>query len=255
MCPNLLCLTMLRLSVVKNSKICVSSGGRPSHHHTLLPPGFFSEESEQELEGSIEDFSTRVTEHVGWGSALARPRLQYCRAWEHTLHSLCFIFLGRELKCPLAVCWDLCPGSDIDNVSGKNQFWTHACSNLLAARKRVAPKFKKGWKLHRYKEGDLVRYQLRLRSSKGQNISAKLLLRWSAPVTTAKIVRPNVVAGKPGYWRYHQKGPHKPVEALLYLIHHCVLCTLWCFFFSWFVSPHIFTTHGAWESLHSNLSL
>ena len=41
--------------------------------------------------------------------------------------------------------------------------------------------------------GDLMRYRLRLISSKGQNISAKLLLRWSIPVTIVKIVRPNVV--------------------------------------------------------------
>jgi len=41
--------------------------------------------------------------------------------------------------------------------------------------------------------GDLVGYQLRLSSSKSLDTSAKLLLRWSVPVTIAKIVRPNVV--------------------------------------------------------------
>jgi len=102
------------------------------------------------------------------------------------------LFLGRELKCPLAVRWDLSPGIDVDNVCDTNQFWTRACGNLLAARKRVAQRFNKGRKPHRYSVGDLVRYRLRLSSYKGQNISAKLLLRWSVPVTIAKIVRPNV---------------------------------------------------------------
>jgi len=97
------------------------------------------------------------------------------------------------LKCPLAVRWDLSPGSDVDNVCHTNQFWTRACGNLLAARKRVAQRFNKGRKPHCYSVGNLVRYRLRLSSSKGQNISAKLLLRWSVPVTVAKIVRPNVV--------------------------------------------------------------
>ena len=103
------------------------------------------------------------------------------------------LFLGRELKCPLAVRWDLSPDSDVDNICHTNQFWTHACGNLLAAQKRVAQRFHKGRKPHRYSVGDLVQYRLKLSSSKGHNISAKLLLRWSAPVTIAKIVRPNVM--------------------------------------------------------------
>jgi len=48
-------------------------------------------------------------------------------------------------------------------------------------------------KPHRYCVGDLVRYKLKLSSSKAQNITAKLLLRWSVPVVIAKITRPNVV--------------------------------------------------------------
>ena len=41
--------------------------------------------------------------------------------------------------------------------------------------------------------GDLVRYQLKLSSSKSLDISAKLLLKWSVPVTITRIVGPNVV--------------------------------------------------------------
>ena len=112
---------------------------------------------------------------------------------ESTRYTPDVLFLGRELKCTLAVRWDLSPGSDVDNSCHTNQFWTRACSNQLAARKRVAQRFNKGRKPHRYSVGDLVRYGLRLSSSKGQTISAKLLLSWSVPVTIAKIVRPNVV--------------------------------------------------------------
>jgi hypothetical protein len=48
---------MLKLSVVNNSNIYGSSGGRPFHHQLILPPGLFGGESEQEFEGSIGDFS------------------------------------------------------------------------------------------------------------------------------------------------------------------------------------------------------
>jgi len=96
------------------------------------------------------------------------------------------------LKCPLGVQWDLTPVSD-DNKNNTNKFWTQAYRNLLAARKRVAQRFNANRKPNQYKVGDLVRYQLKLRSSKSQEISAKLLLRWSVPVTIGKMVRPNVV--------------------------------------------------------------
>ena len=101
------------------------------------------------------------------------------------------LFLRRGLKCPLGVQWDLSPVSDGNNNT--NKFWTQAYRNLLAARKRVAQRFNANRKPHQYKVGDLVHYQLKLSSSKSQEISAKLLLRWSEPVTIAKMLRPNVV--------------------------------------------------------------
>jgi len=63
---------------------------------------------------------------------------------ESTRYTPDVLFLGRELKCPWAVRWDLSPGSDVDNVCDTNQFWTRACGNLLAARKRVAQRFNEG---------------------------------------------------------------------------------------------------------------
>ena len=57
----------------------------------------------------------------------------------------------------------------------------------------MAQNFNADRKPHQYKVGDLVRYQLKLSSSKAQQISDKLLLRWSVPVIIARIVRPKVV--------------------------------------------------------------
>ena len=85
------------------------------------------------------------------------------------------------------------PGSDVDNVCYTNHFWTRACGNILAARKRVAQRFDEGRKRHRNSVGDKFRYRLRFISSKVQNIPAKLLLKWSVPVTIAEVVRTNVV--------------------------------------------------------------
>jgi hypothetical protein len=48
------------------------------------------------------------------------------------------LFLGRELKCPLLVRWDL-PSASTDGTGEPNQsFWTQAYKNLMQARKKVA---------------------------------------------------------------------------------------------------------------------
>ena len=72
-------------------------------------------------------------------------------------------------------------------------FWTQAYQNLRRAKEKVARRYDLKRKPHRYQIGDTVVYRLNLISSKGQNISAKLLLRWSKPLIIAKFVKPNVV--------------------------------------------------------------
>ena len=64
---------------------------------------------------------------------------------------------------------------------------------MKSACKKVARRYDSGRKPHTYQVGDTVVYRLNLTSSKNQNISAKLQLRWSKPMVIAKIVRPNVV--------------------------------------------------------------
>lgn len=71
-------------------------------------------------------------------------------------------------------------------------FWTRAYANLIEARNKVARRYNTGHKPHSYRVGDTVLYRVNVVSSKAQNISAKLSLRWSKPVA-AKIVKPNVV--------------------------------------------------------------
>jgi hypothetical protein len=103
------------------------------------------------------------------------------------------LFLGREMKCPLDVRWNLSLENADDTGKANQAFWTQAHRNLKLACKRVARKYNRDRKPHQYQVGDTVMYRLNLVSSKGRNISAKLLLRWSRPVVVARIVRPNVV--------------------------------------------------------------
>ena len=103
------------------------------------------------------------------------------------------LFLGREITSPLLSRWDL--SSDNVNAQGltNQSFWADAYSNLRAARARVASRYNATRTPHKYKIGDLVMYRKNLVSSKAQNVSSKLLMRWSNPLVVAKFVAENTV--------------------------------------------------------------
>ena len=72
-------------------------------------------------------------------------------------------------------------------VSSGQSFWAQAYDNLRIARNKVADRYNLGRRPHQFKVGDTVMYKKNLVSSKAQNISQKLLLRWSEPLVVAKI--------------------------------------------------------------------
>ena len=52
------------------------------------------------------------------------------------------LFLGRELKCPLLVRWDLSPVSECGSGETSQSFWTKDFVNLMQARDKVALRYK-----------------------------------------------------------------------------------------------------------------
>jgi len=101
------------------------------------------------------------------------------------------LFLGREIKSPLSSRWDL-SSDDVNRQGLTNQsFWADALRNLKAARARVASRYDAKRTPHKYQVGDLVMYRRNLVSSKTQNVSSKLLMRWSNPLVVAKFVAAN----------------------------------------------------------------
>ena len=103
------------------------------------------------------------------------------------------LFLGRDLRCPLSVRWDLCPeGTDVTGEVNQS-FWTQSYENLKKPRSKVALSYDANRKPQQYSVGDTVVYCLHMVSSKAHNISAKLAMRWSRPVLIAKVVGPNSV--------------------------------------------------------------
>ena len=103
------------------------------------------------------------------------------------------LFLGREMKTPLEVRWDL--GSvNAGQTDGNNQsFWSRAYENLKRASRRVASYYNRGRAPHNFKVGALVRYRLTPVSSKALGVSAKMAMKWSRPLVVDSETRPNVV--------------------------------------------------------------
>jgi len=72
-------------------------------------------------------------------------------------------------------------------------FWAEAIRNLRKARDQVARRYNAGRRATPFKVGDVVVYQVRVLSSKGKGVSAKLGLKWSKPMIITKFLKSNVV--------------------------------------------------------------
>jgi hypothetical protein len=51
------------------------------------------------------------------------------------------LFLGRVLKCPLQVRWNLTPEDDGGMAVEHQSFWEEAYKNLISAKKKVAHRY------------------------------------------------------------------------------------------------------------------
>ena len=107
------------------------------------------------------------------------------------------LFLGREIKSPLVSRWDLSSMDTNAKSTAGQSFWARAYQNLRSARRKVAQRLNDGREPHQFKVGNTVMYRKHLVSSKGQNVTSKLLLRLSEPLLLAKIANNNVLLANP----------------------------------------------------------
>ena len=131
------------------------------------------------------------------------------RKWDEYLHLLAFafntachestkfcpamLFLGKELAMPLESACDLTQMNVSQDLKKGEEFWAEEIRNLRRARDQVDRRYKAGRKATPFKVGDVVFYQVKVLSSKGKGVSAKLGLKWSKPMVIAKYLKPNVV--------------------------------------------------------------
>jgi hypothetical protein len=156
------------------------------------PQGSLAERVNRNLKSAIKIFHHES--HATWYKDLPWLSLAFNTAiYDSTKCTPDKLFSGRELKSPIVVRWDLTSLNNKSTGEGDHSFWTQAYSNLKKARCRVAKRHDVGRKPNGYHVGDTVMYKMRLSSSKANNVTAKLLLRWSKPVVIAKIIKPNIV--------------------------------------------------------------
>ena len=101
------------------------------------------------------------------------------------------LFLGREMSCSLSSRWNFSSIYEVGNTKAIQTFWAQAYDNLKAARDKVTRRYNANRKVHQYKEGTLVMFRKNLVSSKAQNITSKVSMRWSEPVLIVKIFNTN----------------------------------------------------------------
>jgi hypothetical protein len=169
-----------------------SVGYNPHYYYSLLPQGSLAERVNRNLKSALKIFHHES--QVTWDGDLWWLSIAFNTAiHESTQCTPDKLFLGRELKSPVEVRWNLTPVYQQSTGKGEKSFWTRAYCNLRMARNKVAKRYDSCRKPHEYRVGDTVMYKMRLSSSKANNITAKLLLRWSKPVVITKVIRPYVV--------------------------------------------------------------
>jgi hypothetical protein len=134
------------------------------------------------------DAQTEWDEQLPWMGLAFNKALH-----ESHLNTPDVLFLGREMRDPLQVRWDLTSFGEEGKHKATAAKWREAYVNLVKAKEKVARRYNANRKAHGYSVGDAVMYRLHPVSSKIRQHSAKLSLKWSPPLTVAKFVRPNVV--------------------------------------------------------------
>jgi hypothetical protein len=102
------------------------------------------------------------------------------------------LLLGRELATPLESVWDLTEANVSQDLKEGKNFWAEAIRNLMKARDQVALRCDVVRKATPFKVGDVVVCWVKVLSSKGKGVSAKLELKWSKPMVITKLLKPNV---------------------------------------------------------------
>jgi transposase InsO family protein len=133
-------------------------------------------------------------QHTHWDEHLASLALAFNTAWhESTAATPASLFLGRELNHPLGLKWELAELDMGKEVKDVREFWRVALQNLRKAHARVAERYNRARRQVDFRVSDLVLLRLHPLSSKSGQRSAKLDLRWSAPLRIVNFVSPVTV--------------------------------------------------------------
>jgi hypothetical protein len=89
--------------------------------------------------------------------------------------------------------WDLTEVNISQDLKEGKNFWAKAIRKLRKARDQVALRYNVVRKATSFKVGDVVVCRVKVLSSKGKGVSAKLELKWSKPMVITKLLKPNIV--------------------------------------------------------------
>jgi hypothetical protein len=172
--------------------LCLKWGLKRIYTTPYYPQGSLVERANRNLKAALKIYHNQS--QTRWDEDLSLLSLAFNSArHESTSFTPARLFLGREIRSPLEIIWELCL-TDLESEPGAiDKFWEKALCNLRAARLKAARRFNVNRAPHIFKCGDMVVYKLNLMSSKVKRTSVKKLMKWSQPVVIAKFLTPNVV--------------------------------------------------------------
>ncbi|KAJ4437811.1 hypothetical protein ANN_13749 [Periplaneta americana] len=141
-------------------------------------------------------------------SALIVFHLDHQLAWDEHLHALQLgfnstyheatkstpaeLFLGRSLNHPLQLQWKLKLEEPMSQTELEAQ-WRDAIRNLRDAKRKNAVRYNAVRQPHKFLMGNRVRVRVFPQSSAPNQVSGKLMFRWSQPLTISRFLSPVTV--------------------------------------------------------------
>lgn len=162
------------------AEMCTAYGIRHIYTSSYYPQANPAERVHKNLKIALRIYHNM--DHATWDRSIHWFELAYNTS-QHgsTGFSPAKLFLGREIKHPLDLAWNLSELVPDDPHVNTETLWQTAVSNLRAARQKREKLYNNGRQEHSFQVGDWVMYRLHPQSKAVDKITKKLMPIWSKP--------------------------------------------------------------------------
>lgn len=171
------------------AEMCMAYGIKHIFTSPFKPSSNISERVNKQLKIAMRIYHSK--EHKTWDQNIHFFELAYnTSTHSSTGFSPAKLFLGREIKHPLDLAWNLSELVPDDPEANTEDLWQAAVTNLRKARQKREQQYNAGRQDNPFKEGDWVMYRLHPQSKAADGITRKLMPVWSKPCKIERFTSP-----------------------------------------------------------------